>query len=101
MLERKRHITPFFSGYYAEFKLPAVPDLAQTTTIDSIDYAIGNSVRPKSNYTGIAACVGVTPPPDNVPLSQCLTMIEWMKRRFGFPPGLENADLRGELPRPS
>ena len=73
------------------------PDPAQTTTINSIYYAVGDSSRPKSHDTGVAARVGRTPPRNSVPVIRGPTMIDWTKRRLGFP-RLENVSLHGGFP---
>lgn len=81
------------TGCYADFTLPAAPSPAQTMTINSIYYATGDPSRPKSHDRGIPARVGVTPPDDSLLLIQGPTMLDWTKRRYMFPPGLENGDI--------
>lgn len=86
------------TGCYADFTLPAAPSPAQTTTINSIYYATSDSSRPKSHDRGVAARVGVAPPPGSLLLVQGPTMFNWRKRRWAVPPGLENGDLHGNFP---
>ena len=49
------------TGCYADFTLPAAPSPAQTTTVNSIYYAVDDPLRPKSHDRGTAAAVGKTP----------------------------------------
>ncbi len=50
------------TGCYADFTMPAAPHAAQTTTINSIYYAIDDPHQPKSHDRGIPAQVGTAPP---------------------------------------
>jgi hypothetical protein len=86
------------TGCYADFTLPAAPSPAQTTTINSIYYATSDPVRPKSHDRGVAARVGAASPPDSLLMIQGPTMLDWKKRRYVLPPGLENGDLHGNFP---
>jgi hypothetical protein len=85
------------TGCYADFTLPAAPSPAQTTTINSIYYAISDPARPKSHDRGIAARVGATTPRDSLLMIQGPTMLDWKKRRYMLPPGLENGDLHSSF----
>ena len=86
------------TGCYADFTMPAAPSPAQTTTINSIYYAVSDSARPKSHDRGIAARVGTTHPRDSLLMIQGPTMLDWTKRRYALPPGLENGDLHSRFP---
>jgi hypothetical protein len=85
------------TGCYADFTMPAAPSPAQTRTINSIYYAVSKPTRPKSHDTGVAARVGATPPRDSLLLIQGPTMLDWTKRRYMFPPGLENGDIHAKF----
>ena len=86
------------TGCYADFTMPAAPSPAQTTTINSIYYAVSNPARPKSHDSGITAREGETPPRDSLLMIQGPTMLDWTKRRYVLPPGLENGDLHSNFP---
>jgi hypothetical protein len=86
------------TGCYADFTMPSVPDPAQTSTINSIYYAVDDPHRPKSHDKGVAARVGSAPPDDGLLMIQGPTMFDWTKRRFIVPPGLENGDLHATFP---
>jgi hypothetical protein len=86
------------TGCYADFTMPAAPSPAQTTTINTIYYAVGDPTRPKSHDRGVSARVGTSPPRDSLLMIQGPTMLDWTKRRYILPPGLENGDLHSTFP---
>ena len=51
------------TGCYADFTLPSAPDVSQTSTINSIYYAVGKPGCCKSHDAGTV--VGTSPPPEN------------------------------------
>lgn len=83
------------TGCYADFTLPAAPDPCQTTTINSIYYAIDDAAKSKSHDVGIAAARGRRPPRDSLLLIQGPLMLDWQNKKWGLLPAIENSDLQG------
>ncbi|MEQ1757832.1 MAG: hypothetical protein ABL986_05900 [Vicinamibacterales bacterium] len=77
-------------GCYADFTLPAAPDTSQTRTVNSIYYAVDDPARPRSHEYGVAAAVGVAPPPDGLLMIQGPLTFDWQRRIGGVLPGMEN-----------
>jgi hypothetical protein len=86
------------TGCYADFTMPSAPDLCQTTTINSIYYAIDDPGRPNSHDRGTPACVGRRPPDDGLLMIQGPLGFDWKSRKWGMLPRLENGDLLGCRP---
>jgi hypothetical protein len=86
------------TGCYADFTMPSAPDPCQTTTINSIYYAIDDPQRPKSHDTGIHARVGQWPPEDGLLMIQGPLAFDWSHRKWGLLPRLENGDLTRARP---
>lgn len=86
------------TGCYADFTMPSAPSPTQTRTINSIYYAVNDPLRPKSHDRGTPACSGKSPPENELLLIQGPLILNWSGRKFGFLPGLENADLHGGFP---
>ncbi len=86
------------TGCYADFTLPAAPDPCQTTTVNSIYYAIDDPTKPKSHDTGIPARVGELPPAHGLLIIQGPLGFDWRSRKWGVLPRLENGDLTGARP---
>ena len=80
------------SGCYADFTMPSAPDPAQTSTINSIYYAVDDPLGPKSHDKGVPAKVGGEPSGDLL-LVQGVLALDWGHRKYGLLPHLENSDL--------
>ena len=46
------------TGCYADFTMPSAPDITQTSTVNSIYYAVDDPNKPKSHDTGVLARAG-------------------------------------------
>ena len=86
------------TGCYADFTMPAAPDPCQTTTVNSIYYAIDDPHKPKSHDKGIPARVGQAPPQNSLLMIQGPLGFDWSSRKWGILPRLENGDLTGARP---
>src|SRR5262249_23154926 len=86
------------TGCYADFTMPAAPNPCQTTTVNSIYYAIDDPHRPKSHDRGVPAQVGVQPPENALLMVQGPLGWDWSNRKWGLVPRLENGDLTGARP---
>jgi hypothetical protein len=89
------------TGCYADFTLPAVPDAAQTRTVNSLYYASDDPCRPKSHDAGVPAAVGRRPPPDTLLMIQGPLSLDWSRSKFGVLPGVESGTLNhspGHIP---
>ncbi|MGL4514610.1 MAG: hypothetical protein ACRCT8_16095 [Lacipirellulaceae bacterium] len=84
------------TGCYADFTLPAAPSPAQTTTVNSIYYAIDDPQRPKSHDRGTAARVGRHGPADSLLLVQGPLAIDWENRLLGVGPRIDYGHLQGQ-----
>jgi hypothetical protein len=89
------------SGCFADFTMPSAPDPTQTRIINQLYYA-ADTPRPKSHDQGVRAHVhangGQAVRDDSLLLIQGPLGLNWEKRKFGFLPRLENADLTGANP---
>lgn len=81
------------TGCYADFTMPSAPDSCQTTTINSIYYAVDQPGRPKSHDRGVHAKVRMTPPADSLLMVQGPLGLDWKRRKWGLAPRLETGDL--------
>ncbi|MEX2177025.1 MAG: hypothetical protein WD872_21865 [Pirellulaceae bacterium] len=86
------------TGCYADFTMPSAPAGCQTTTINSIYYAIDDPARPKSHDTGTPARAKSPPPDDSLLLIQGPLALDWRARKWGLLPKIENGDLTGLRP---
>jgi hypothetical protein len=85
------------TGCYADFTLPSAPEPAQTRTINSIYYAVGDPTRHRSHDTGTR--VGTAPAPANaLMLIQGPLLLDWMNRKWGLLPRIENGCIQGNQP---
>ena len=85
------------TGCYADFTLPSAPEQAQTLTINSIYYAVGDPGRCRSHDTGTRA--GSAPAPANgLLLIQGPLLFDWSHRKWGLLPRLENGCIQGNQP---
>ena len=85
------------TGCYADFTLPSAPSPAQTRIINSIYYANGDRLRPKSHNTGRLARVGA-PPGGELLLIRGVLALNWRLRKKRVLPSLENSDLGEHRP---
>jgi hypothetical protein len=81
------------TGCYADFTLPAAPDVSQTRTVNSIYYAIDDPDRPKSHDDGIRAGIGQRPPSDGLLMIQGPLALDWSRRKHGVLPGVDAGTL--------
>jgi hypothetical protein len=81
------------TGCYADFTLPAIPDVSQTRTVNSIYYAVDDPSRPKSHDRGVRATVGRCPPNNGLLLIQGPLRLDWTRRFCGVLPGVDTAAL--------
>jgi hypothetical protein len=82
------------TGCYADFTMPSAPSRTQTSTINSIYYAVDDARRPKSHDRGVA--VGTAPRPANsLLLVQGPLLLNWRNRSRGLVPRIENANIQG------
>lgn len=86
------------TGCYADFTMPSAPDACQTTTLNSIYYALDDPHRPKSHDRGTPARVGQVPPREALLMIQGPLAFDWGNRKWGLAPRLENGDLTGRNP---
>jgi len=86
------------TGCYADFTMPSAPDPCQTTTVNSIYYAVDDERRPKSHDSGTPARVGQQPPQDGLLMIQGPLAWDWSNLKWGLLPRLENGDLTGRRP---
>jgi hypothetical protein len=80
-------------GCYADFTLPSAPSDTQTAKINSIYYAVDDPRCAKSHDDGVDATVGRVPKADLLVVQGPLAL-NWKRRKWGFLPRLENADIR-------
>jgi hypothetical protein len=86
------------TGCYADFTMPSAPDPCQTTTVNSIYYAVDDRQRPNSHDRGLAAHVGRRPPDDGLLMIQGPLGFDWKSRKWGVLPRLENGNLTSLRP---
>jgi hypothetical protein len=85
------------TGCYADFTMPSAPDPTQTRKINSIYYALGDPLRPKSHDRGIN--VGTGPVPDKaLLLIQGPLLLNWRRRKWGLMPRIENGCIQASQP---
>jgi len=85
------------TGCYADFTLPSAPSPTQTSTINSIYYAVDDPQRPKSHDRGVP--VGTEPVPANaLMLVQGPLVLDWKRRKWGLIPRIENGCIQGNQP---
>jgi hypothetical protein len=82
------------TGCYADLTLPSAPSETQTRKINSIYWAVDDPHKPKSHDTGID--VGSASRPENSLLMiQGPLLLDWMRRKWGLLPRVENACIQG------
>lgn len=79
------------TGCYADFTMPSAPDITQTSTINSIYYAIDDPNAPKSHNRGFPASVGKENA--GLLLVQGPLTLNWSARKKGLLPAIENGEL--------
>jgi len=90
------------TGCYADFTMPSAPHPAQTRTINQIYYA-KDTPQPKSHDSGTVAAVNISRQEqfkagNHLLLVQGPLGLNWSRRKWGFLPRIENADLTGANP---
>ncbi|MDB6025369.1 MAG: hypothetical protein JWM68_1592 [Verrucomicrobiales bacterium] len=87
------------TGCYADFTMPSAPHPTQTKIVNSLYYAEGSDT-PKSHDRGVL--VSSEKPKQesgrDLLLVQGPLGLNWRKRKLGFLPRIENADLTGANP---
>lgn len=88
------------TGCYGDFTLPSAPSPTQTSTINSIYYAIDDPEKPKSHNRGIGVRVGGEPPSEgeHLMIIQGVLGLDWGWRRYVIIPRLENSDISAGHP---
>jgi hypothetical protein len=81
------------TGCFADFTMPAAPDISQSRTVNRLYYAVDDPARPRSHDRGIDAHVGKEPPPGGLLLVQGPLALDWGRRAFGVLPGLDVAAI--------
>lgn len=81
------------TGCYADFTLPSAPNHSQTSTVNSIYYAIDDPQRPCSHDRGISARVGREPPENGLLIIQGPLVFDLGSRKWGILPRLDNSDV--------
>jgi hypothetical protein len=84
-------------GCYCDFTLPSAPSETQTSKINSIYYAKDDPLKPKSHNDGIDLQVGGKPTGELM-LIQGPLGLNWLWRKWGLIPRLENGDIRNSSP---
>lgn len=79
-------------GCYADFTLPSAPNDTQTSTVNSIYYAVDDPGAPKSHDRGVELEVGKLGGGDLV-IFQGPLALNWARRKLGLWPRIENADI--------
>lgn len=85
------------TGCYVDMTMPAAPERAQTSKINSIYYAQDDPAKPKSHDTGPDAVANRVAPPGLLMIQGPLTL-NWASRKFGLMPRVENGELSGDNP---
>ncbi len=86
------------TGCYADFTLPSAPSDTQTSTINSIYYAVDRPGRPRSHERGEPARVGAAARPDGLLMIQGPLGFDWRGRRAGKLPKIENGNVQANQP---
>lgn len=81
------------TGCYADFTLPAAPDVSQTRIVNSIYYAIDDPHRCKSHDSGVPAIVRRPSPSNGLLMVQGPLGLTWSRRKYGVLPGIESGAL--------
>lgn len=85
------------TGCYADFTMPSVPDPCQTSTINSIYYAVDDPDKPKSHDAGTRVGTG-RPMANALLLIQGPLVLDWKRRKWGLLPRIENGCIQGNQP---
>ena len=85
------------TGCYADFTMPSAPDITQTSTINSIYYAVDDPELPKSHDTGVSARCGKSQTQGLLCVQGPLTF-NCRSRKFGVIPRIENSCLAFDAP---
>lgn len=79
------------TGCYADFTMPSAPDITQTSTINSIYYALDDPDASNSHNRGLPASVGKDR--SGLLLIQGPLSLDWRARKKGVLPAIENGEL--------
>lgn len=82
------------TGCFVDMTLPSAPSPTQTSTINSIYYAVDDAQQPKSHNRGVAVGT-VDRPQKSLLLVQGPLLLDWSRRKWGLLPRIENACLQG------
>jgi len=85
------------TGCYADFTMPSASDPTQTSTINSIYYAVDDPARPKSHDRGTPVGTGVAPS-KSLMLIQGPLLLDWRRRKWGLIPKVENGCIQWNQP---
>jgi len=85
------------AGCFADFSMPTYPCMSQTRKINSIYYASSAPDHPKGHDGGIDVRVGGVPQ-GHLLLVQGPLALNWKRRKWGFLPRIENAEITGRDP---
>jgi hypothetical protein len=81
------------AGCYLDMTFPAARSPAQTRKVNAVYYAIGRPGGRRAADGGPDARVGVAPPKDGLLLVPGPLMLDWVKRKWGIFPRVENAEI--------
>jgi hypothetical protein len=85
------------TGCYADFTMPSAPDPTQSRTINGLYYARSAGGRPRAHDRGVA--VGTAPAPaDALLMIQGPLVLNWLRRKWGLVPRLENGCIQATQP---
>jgi hypothetical protein len=88
------------TGCFADMTFPSAPSPTQTSTINSIYYAVDDPQQPKSHDRGVAVGLG-SRLSNSLLMVQGPLLLDWSRRRYGIP-RIENACLQGnQAPSPT
>jgi len=79
-------------GCYADFTMPSGPNECQTSTVNSIYYAIDDPDLPKSHDKGILVEKGKIPEGDLMIIQGPISLL-WSNRKLGLWPRIEYGDI--------
>lgn len=85
------------TGCYADFSYPTAPCKSQTKKNNSIYYATDDPNKPKSHNNGVDVEVGKLENGDLMIIQGPLAL-NWMKRKFGVFPTIDNAEINNVTP---
>ncbi len=84
------------TGCFADFTMPSAPSETQTRKVNSLYYAIGDPVRPRSHDSGVDVRIGRNG--DGLLMVQGPLGLNWHRRKYALLPRLENGSLYPKQP---